>query len=65
MLDEGPELITIELDGPCKFTGTDIGNRSKQFEVLNPDAHIATITQKVNLSIDLRISRGTYIHLIF
>ena len=53
MLDEGPELLLVELHGPCKFTGADIGNLSKQFEVLNPDNHIATITaaKKANLLI--------------
>ena len=58
MLDEGPELITIELDGPCKFTGTDIGTRSKQFEVLNPEHHIATITAEKKLHFEIRITRG-------
>jgi len=58
MLDEGPELITIELDGPCKFTGTDIGNRSKQFEVLNPQHHIATVTAAKKLLFEIRITRG-------
>jgi DNA-directed RNA polymerase subunit alpha len=58
MLDEGPELITVELDGPCKFTGTDIGTRSKQFEVLNPEHHIATITAEKKLHFEIRITRG-------
>jgi len=58
MLDEGPELITVELDGPCKFTGKDIGNRSKQFEVLNPEHHIAAVTAEKKLLFEIRISRG-------
>ena len=58
MLDEGPELVTVELDGPCKFTGTDIGKRSKQFEVLNPEHHIATVTAEKKLLFEIRISRG-------
>ena len=58
MLDEGPELITVELEGPCQFTGADIGNLSKQFEVLNPEHHIATITAEKKLLIEIRISRG-------
>jgi DNA-directed RNA polymerase subunit alpha len=58
MLDEGPELITVELHGPCKFTGIDIGNLSKQFEVLNPKHHIATITAEKKLIFEIRISRG-------
>ncbi len=31
MLDEGPELILVELHGPCKFTGADIGNLTNTF----------------------------------
>ena len=58
MLDEGPELVTVELQGPCKFTGADIGNKSKLFEVINPEHHIATITAEKNLLFEIRISRG-------
>ena len=58
MLDEGPELLIVELHGPCKFTGADIGNLSKQFEVLNPDHHIATITAAKKMVFEIRITRG-------
>ena len=58
MLDEGPELITVELDGPCKFTGADIGNLSQQFEVINSENHIATITAEKKMLFEIRISRG-------
>ena len=58
MLDEGPELVTVELHGPCKFTGADIGNLSKQFKVLNHAHHIATITAEKTLIFELRITRG-------
>ena len=58
LLDEGPELITVELQGPCKFTGANIGSLSKQFEVINPEHHIATITDNQTLTFEIRISRG-------
>ena len=58
MLDEGPELILVELHGPCKFTGADIGTNTKMFEVLNPDHHIATITDEKTIVFEIRISRG-------
>ena len=58
MVDEGPELVTVELQGPCKFSGIDIANVTKQFEVLNPDHHIATITDEKKLVVELRICRG-------
>ena len=55
---DGPELTSITLDGPCQFTASDVGKTLGEFEVLNPDLHIATITDKVAISIDLRVSRG-------
>ena len=58
MLDEGPELILVELHGPCKFTGADIGNLTKMFEVLNPKHHIATITEEKTIVFEIRICRG-------
>tara|TARA_B100000945_G_C20405869_1_gene609966 strand:- start:510 stop:1481 length:972 start_codon:yes stop_codon:yes gene_type:complete len=56
--DEGPELITIELHGPCKFTGKDVADIINQFDVLNPDHHIATITENKTLEFEVRVSRG-------
>ena len=58
MLDEGPELILIELHGPCKFTGVDIDNLTTLFKVLNPKQHIATITEEKTIIFEIRISRG-------
>jgi len=58
LLDEGPELLLVELHGPCKFTGADINNLTKMFEVLNPKHHIATITEEKTIIFEIRISRG-------
>ena len=58
MLDEGPELILVELHGPCKVTGADIGNLTKLFKVLNSKQHIATITEEKTIIFEIRISRG-------
>ena len=57
-ISDGPELTSITLEGPCDFTASDIGKTLAEFEVLNPKAHIATITDKITLSVDLRVSRG-------
>ena len=57
-IGDGPELITITLNGPCEFIGDDINKNLVEFEVLNPSVYIATLTDKVALSIELRISRG-------
>ena len=37
---------------------TDIGNVSKQFEVLNPEHHIATMTADKKFVFEIRICRG-------
>jgi DNA-directed RNA polymerase subunit alpha len=57
-VEDGPELVSVELQGPCKFTGANIAALATDFEVLNPDEHIATITEEKTLCIDIRISRG-------
>jgi len=57
-IESGPELVTINLSGPWEITGADLADKLTEFEVLNPEKHIATITKKINLSIDLRVSRG-------
>ena len=44
---DGPELVTINLDGPCNFTGKNIKEHLAEFEVLTPESHIATITDKI------------------
>ena len=57
-IESGPELITLNLSGPWEITGADLADKLTEFEVLNSDKHIATITEKINLAVDLRICRG-------
>ena len=56
--DYGPEVIDIEVEGPCELKAKEINNHITQFEVLNQDLVIANITDKVKLKIELRIARG-------
>jgi len=56
--DFGPELISFEIQGPCEFTAKNIDDHITQFNVINKDLVIANVTDKINLKIDLRISRG-------
>ena len=57
-MSSGNETITIQLKGPRDFTGKDIGDALKEFDVLNPDCHIATLTEKAELTIDIKVVRG-------
>ena len=52
------ETITLQLKGPRDFTAKDIGDALKEFDVLNPDFHIATLTEKAELTIDIKVVRG-------
>lgn len=52
-----PQTITIDAKGPMTVTAGDIKTPG-QVEVLNPEQHIAEITGKVNLSIEISAERG-------
>ncbi len=52
------ETITLQLKGPREFTAKDLGDALKEFDVLNPDSHIATLTENAELSIDIKVVRG-------
>lgn len=53
--DEG--TATISVDGPCEVTGADFFIPS-EFELVNPDQHIATLTEGGRLTMSMRIGYG-------
>lgn len=50
--------ISLIIKGPKNFTGADIVSSEGDFEVLNPDLHIATLNKNATLKIDLFVGRG-------
>lgn len=50
--------IHLTLSGPGSWTAKDIAEATGQYEILNPDHHIATLSQEANLSVELRVERG-------
>lgn len=50
--------ISLELEGPGTWTGKDLAKASAEFEVLNPDHHIATLDKGAKMLIELRIGVG-------
>jgi DNA-directed RNA polymerase subunit alpha len=58
LIDKKPDKIVIDLKGPKQFTAADIQATSHAFEVLNPDLPIATLNEKAELRMELRIGRG-------
>ena len=56
LTDEAQE-ITLSVKGPKEVTAADL-KLPGQVEILNPEQHIASITGKTNLEIELRAERG-------
>ncbi len=57
LLTDEPQTITLSVKGPRGVTAADL-KLPGQVEVLNPEQHIAEVTGKVNLEIELRAERG-------
>ena len=57
-INDGPEQISLSLEGPAEFTAKNIADKITDFEVLNPDHLIATLGKNSKLNIDIRIARG-------
>ena len=50
--------IHLTLNGPGDWTAADIGKETSDYEVLNPEHHIATLEKSAKLSVELRVGRG-------
>ena len=55
-LSEGHLHLSIE--GPGAWTAADIDDATAEYEVLNPDLHIATLADDAVVNVDLRIGYG-------
>jgi DNA-directed RNA polymerase subunit alpha len=57
MLSDEPQAVTLSIKGPKEVLAGDI-KTGGQVEILNPELHIAEITGKVNLNIEMKIEKG-------
>jgi len=57
MISDEPQVVTLSIKGPKEVTAKDI-KTGGQVEVLNPELHIAHVTGKINLNIEMRIEKG-------
>lgn len=57
LLTDEPQTLTLEVKGPKTVTAADF-NVPGQVEVLNPEQHIAEVTGKVTLEMEVRAERG-------
>jgi len=58
LLNKRPDRIMIELKGPGAFKSGDIQKDNTDFEILNPEHHIATLNKDADLKMELKIGRG-------
>ena len=57
LLTDEPQTIHLSVKGPKEVTAADL-KLPGQVEILNPETHIASITSKIDLDIELRAERG-------
>lgn len=50
--------VHISLEGPGDWTAADINQATSNFEVLNPDQHIATLAEDATVNANLRVGYG-------
>ncbi len=50
--------LHLNLEGPGTWTAKDIDEATSDYEVLNPDLHIATLAHDARVTVDLRIGFG-------
>lgn len=58
LMNKRPDKVTLNLKGPLELTGKTIQDCTNDFEVLNPDLHIASLNEDANFEMELRIGRG-------
>jgi DNA-directed RNA polymerase subunit alpha len=57
MITDEPQVVTLSIKGPKEVTAADI-KTSGQVEILNPEMHIAEVTGKVNLEVEITVEKG-------
>lgn len=58
LLNKRPDRVVLKLKGPKALTARDIQQDSTDFEILNPDHHIATLNEDADFTMELKIGRG-------
>lgn len=58
LINKKPDKVLLELKGAREFRAGDIQNGTTDFEILNPDHHLATLNKGADFKIELRIGRG-------
>ena len=57
-IEKRPDKVILDLKGPGEFKAGDIQSGTSEFEILNPDLHIATLNEDADFQMELRIGKG-------
>jgi DNA-directed RNA polymerase subunit alpha len=57
-VEQSSGIITVRKKGPGAFTAADIGDSTADYGILNPDHHIATLSDDASIEVELHIGRG-------
>jgi len=57
-IEQSSGVIHVSLEGEGQFTAEDIAEATADYEILNPELPIATMSEDAKLEIELRIGRG-------
>ncbi|MCI0494565.1 DNA-directed RNA polymerase subunit alpha [candidate division KSB1 bacterium] len=58
LISKRPDKVVLDLEGPKDFKAIDIQDGTADFEILNPDLHIATLGKDAKFRAELKIGRG-------
>jgi len=58
LLNKRPDKVSLNLKGPGNFTAGDLEKYTTDFEVLNPDLHIATLNPSADVEMEIRVGKG-------
>lgn len=58
LLDKKANRVAFRLKGPHSFVAKDIQAATDQIEIMNPDHHIATLSEDADIEVELMLGRG-------
>jgi len=58
LINKRPDKVTLDLAGPKDFKAGNILDGTSDFEVLNPDLHIAALNADAKFRLELKVGRG-------
>ncbi|NIS39095.1 DNA-directed RNA polymerase subunit alpha [Candidatus Saccharibacteria bacterium] len=58
LLNKRPDKVNLQLKGPGEIRAGDLENYTTDFEVLNPDLHIATLNKEADVDMEIRVGKG-------